>query len=231
MVNYYLDILEDAAKHKLMVNFHGCTLPRGWSRTYPHLMSMEAVYGAEQYNNSPYMTTAASRLNCTYSFTRNVVGPMDYTPVAFTNSQHPHHTTNTHELALSIIFESGIQHWADRPEGFYQSSDEVKSFMSKVPTAWDDTRFIEGYPGEYIVLARRKGTTWYLAGINGTTSHKKLTVVLDFLQDANYQMELFTDGKKATQICTSCNQVSKYDKIETEWLPEGGFVACFKLQE
>lgn len=231
MVNYYLDILEDAAKHKLIVNFHGCTLPRGWSRTYPHLMSMEAVYGAEQYNNSPYMTTAASRLNCTYPFTRNIVGPMDYTPVAFTNSQHPHHTTNTHELALSIIFESGIQHWADRPEGFYQSSDEVKSFMSKVPTAWDDTRFIEGYPGEYIVLARRKGTTWYLAGINGTTSHKKLTVVLDFLQDANYQMELFTDGKKATQVCTSCNQVSKYDKIETEWLPEGGFVACFKLQE
>ena len=202
MINYYLDILEDAAKHELMVNFHGCTLPRGWSRTYPNLMSMEAVYGAEQYNNSPYMTMAASRLNCTYPFTRNVVGSMDYTPVAFTDSQHPHRTTYAHELALSVIFESGIQHWADRPEGFYQLSDEIKSFMSTVPAAWDDTRFIEGYPGEYVVMARRKGTTWYLAGINGTTSHKKLAVVLDFLQDANYQMNLFTDGKEATQIRT-----------------------------
>ena len=231
MVNYYLDILEDAAKHKLMVNFHGCTLPRGWSRTYPHLMSMEAVYGAEQYNNSPYMTTAASRLNCTYPFTRNVVGPMDYTPVAFTDSQHPHRTTYAHELALSVIFESGIQHWADRPEGFYQLPDEVKSFMSNVPAAWDDTRFIEGYPGEYVVLARRKGTTWYLAGINGTTSHKKLTVALDFLQDGNYQMNLFTDGKEATRIRALCSRVGKSDKLETEWLPEGGFVACIKLQE
>lgn len=231
MINYYLDILEDAAKHELMVNFHGCTLPRGWSRTYPNLMSMEAVYGAEQYNNSPYMTMAASRLNCTYPFTRNVVGSMDYTPVAFTDSQHPHRTTYAHELALSVIFESGIQHWADRPEGFYQLSDEIKSFMSTVPAAWDDTRFIEGYPGEYVVMARRKGTTWYLAGINGTTSHKKLAVVLDFLQDANYQMNLFTDGKEATQIRTFGSQVSKYDKLETEWLPEGGFVACIKLQE
>lgn len=231
MLNYYLDILEDAAKHKLMVNFHGCTLPRGWSRTYPHLMSMEAVYGAEQYNNSPYMTMAASRLNCIYPFTRNVVGPMDYTPVAFTNSQHPHRTTYAHELALSVIFESGIQHWADRPEGFYQLSDEVKSFMSNVPAAWDDTRFIEGYPGEYVVIARRKGTTWYLAGINGTASQKKLTVVLDFLQDTNYQMNLFTDGKEATQIRTFGSKVSKSDKLETEWLPEGGFVACIKLQE
>lgn len=103
--------------------------------------------------------------------------------------------------------------------------------MSTVPAAWDDTRFIEGYPGEYVVMARRKGTTWYLAGINGTTSHKKLTVVLDFLQNANYQMNLFTDGKEATQIRTFGSQVSKSDKLETEWLPEGGFVACIKLQE
>lgn len=228
MINYYLDILEDAAKHKLMVNFHGCTLPRGWSRTYPHLMSMEAVYGAEQYNNSSYMTTAAARLNSTYPFTRNVVGPMDYTPVAFTNSQHPHHTSNTHELALSVIFESGIQHWADRPEGFYQLSDEAKSFMSTVPVAWDDTRFIEGFPGKYIVLARRKGTTWYLAGINGTDSHGKLCISLDFLQDTDYQMVLFSDGKENSQIRSQHKQVSRTDSIEIEWKAEGGFVACLK---
>ena len=116
MMQYYLDILDDCADAQMMVNFHGCTLPRGWSRTYPHLMSMEAVYGAEQYNNSGNMTEIGSRINCTLPFTRNVVGPMDYTPVAFTNSQHPHMTTYAHELALSVAFESGIQHWADRPE-------------------------------------------------------------------------------------------------------------------
>lgn len=228
MINYYLDLLEDAAACKLLINLHGCTVPRGWSRTYPNLISMEAVYGAEQYNNSRYMTDNGARLNCIFPFTRNVVGPMDYTPVAFTNSQHPHHTSNTHELALSVIFESGIQHWADRPEGFYQLSDEAKSFMSTVPVAWDDTRFIEGYPGKYIVLARRKGTTWYLAGINGTDSHGKLRISLDFLQDTDYQMVLFSDGKENSQIRSQHKQVNRTDSIEIEWKAEGGFVACLK---
>ena len=92
----------------------------------PHLMSMEAVFGAEQYNNGSRMTKVAAQLNTTLPFTRNVIGPMDYTPVTFTNSQHPHLTSYAHELALAVAFESGIQHMADRPEGFYALPDAAK---------------------------------------------------------------------------------------------------------
>jgi hypothetical protein len=181
---------------EMMVNFHGCTVPRGWSRTYPHLMSQEAVYGAEQYNNSPYMTSNGARINCLLPYTRNVVGPMDYTPVAFTNSQHPHETTWVHELALSVAFESGVQHWADRPAGFLNLPAEAKAHMQKVPVVWDETRLLGGYPGEYVVMARRSGKTWYVAVLNGTKQAKDIAVNLDFLK-GKYNMTVFADG--ATQ--------------------------------
>ncbi len=102
-MDYYIDLLEDAAKYKLMVNLHGATIPRGWQRTYPHLMSVEAVYGAEWYNNNGVLTNQAAAHNATLPFTRNVVGPMDYTPGTFSDSQHPHITTYAHELALPVI--------------------------------------------------------------------------------------------------------------------------------
>ncbi|HEY8937892.1 MAG TPA: glycoside hydrolase family 97 catalytic domain-containing protein, partial [Cyclobacteriaceae bacterium] len=120
MIQYYLDILEDAAKFKMLVYFHGCIVPRGWARTYPNLMTHEAVKGAEWYNNIPDFTLEAPQHNSVLPFTRNVVGSMDYTPVTFTNSQYPHVTSYGHELALSVLFESALQHMADRPEGYDQ---------------------------------------------------------------------------------------------------------------
>ncbi|MDP4270544.1 MAG: glycoside hydrolase family 97 catalytic domain-containing protein, partial [Bacteroidota bacterium] len=104
MIKYYLDILDDAAKFGMMVYFHGCLVPRGWARTYPHLMTYEGVRGAEWYNNGPEFTTTAPEHNTVLPFTRNVVGAMDYTPVTFTNSQFPHTTSYGHELALSVVF-------------------------------------------------------------------------------------------------------------------------------
>ena len=118
MMKYYIDILEEAAKYRLMVNFHGATVPRGWARTYPNLMSTEGVYGAEWYNNQPVLTNKAAGHNTTLPFTRNVIGSMDYTPVTFSNSQHPHITSYGHELALSVVFESGFQHFADSPASY-----------------------------------------------------------------------------------------------------------------
>ena len=174
MVDYYLDILEDAARHHLLVDFHGCTIPRGWSRTWPNLMSMESVYGAEWYNNNRRMTNAAASHNATLPFTRNVIGPMDYTPCTFTDSQNPHITTDCHELALPILFESGLQHMADRPEAYLGLADEIRNLLSGLPSAWDDTRLLAGYPGQFAVIARRSGDTWYIAGINGT--NEELTV-------------------------------------------------------
>lgn len=178
MVDYYLDILEDAARHHLLVDFHGCTIPRGWSRTWPNLMSMESVYGAEWYNNNRRMTNAAPAHNATLPFTRNVIGPMDYTPCTFTDSQNPHITSDCHELALPILFESGLQHMADRPEAYLGLPEEIRNLLSGLPSAWDETRLLAGYPGESAVIARRCGDTWYIAGINGTA--EELTIDPDY---------------------------------------------------
>lgn len=141
-IRYMIELLECAAKHHLLVNFHGATVPRGWQRTYPNLVSTEGVYGAEWYNNVPTFTDKAARHNATLPFTRNVIGSMDYTPCAFSDSQHPHITTHAHELALTVIFESGIQHLADRPESFLAQPQAVRDFLSSLPTAWDETRLI-----------------------------------------------------------------------------------------
>lgn len=172
MMQYYIDILKDAAAEHFLINFHGSTIPRGWARTYPNLVSMEAVYGAEMYNNAGRMTEHGADHNAMLPFTRNVVGSMDYTPVAFTDSQHKHTTKHVHELALPIIFESAITHMADRPASFMGLPQNVKDYLSAVPTVWDETRFIEGYPGKWIVIARRKGNDWYVAGINGSAEER-----------------------------------------------------------
>ena len=130
-MNYCIDLLQSAAKHHLTVNFHGATLPRGWQRTYPNLLSTEAVYGAEWYNNGPTFTNKAAAHNATLPFTRNVVGSMDYTPYAFSDSQNPHITSNAHELALTVLYESGLQHIADRPESLLAQPKEVRDFFGQ----------------------------------------------------------------------------------------------------
>ena len=218
MIKYYIDILRDAARHHLLVDFHGCTIPRGWQRTYPNMVSMEAVYGAEWYNNGPTMTNAAPSHNATLPFTRNVVGPMDYTPCAFTDSQHPHITTSAHELALPVLFESGIQHMADRPSGFLNLPDEVKAFLSSLPAAWDDTRFVDGYPGESAVLARQKDGKWYVAGINGTNERKTLTLNIPFRAKS---YTLYSDGTNGKTIEVSHGTMPPKT---IDCLPAGGFV-------
>lgn len=196
MVDYYLDILEDAARHHLMVDFHGCTIPRGWQRTWPNMMSMESVYGAEMYNNGPVMTTRAAVHNATLPFTRNVVGPMDYTPGTFSDSQHPHITTYAHELALPILFESGLTHMPDRPDIYAGLPGEVRDLLSGLPSAWDDTKLLAGYPGEYAVIARKKAGKWYIAGINGLDEEKDIEFQTGRLGVDNASFRLFADGEE-----------------------------------
>ena len=176
-MDYCLDLLECAARHRLLVNFHGATIPRGWQRTYPNLLSTEAVYGAEWYNNVPTFTDKAAAHNATLPFTRNVIGSMDYTPCAFSDSQHPHITTKGHELALTVLFESGLQHLADKPESYFSQPAEVQHFLSELPSTWNETRLVSGYPADHAVIARRSGNTWFIAGINGNDA--PLTIPLD----------------------------------------------------
>lgn len=118
--------------------------------------------------NSPAFTIRAAVHNATLPFTRNVIGPMDYTPGTFTDSQHPHVTTNAHELALSVISESALQHMSDRPSVYDALPAEIKEFFSALPTAWDETKLLNGSPGIDVIIARRKGNVWYIRGINGT---------------------------------------------------------------
>ena len=196
MIDYYLDILEDAARHHLLVDFHGCTIPRGWQRTWPNMMSMESVYGAEMYNNGPVMTTRAAAHNATLPFTRNVVGPMDYTPGTFSDSQHPHITTYAHELALPILFESGLQHMPDRPDAYRGLPDEVRDLLSTIPSAWVDTKLLAGFSGEYAVIARKKAGNWYIAGINGLDEAREIVFETERLGLENASFRLFADGEE-----------------------------------
>lgn len=194
-MEYCIDLLESAARHHLLVNFHGATIPRGWQRTYPNLMSTEGVYGAEWYNNVPTFTTKAACHNATLPFTRNVIGPMDYTPCAFSDSQHPHITTNAHELALTVLYESALQHLADKPESYYAQPQSVQDFFGSLPTVWDETRFINGYPGENVVIARRSKNTWYVAGINGSDIARTIPLSLSKLNiPASAKIQAFCDG-------------------------------------
>jgi alpha-glucosidase len=226
MIKYYLDILKDAAQFEMMVYFHGCIVPRGWERTYPNLMTHEAVRGAEWYNNTPDFTMPAPEHNATLPFTRNVVGPMDYTPVTFTNSQYPHITSYAHELALSVLFESGIQHMADRPEGYYQLPDAAKTFLKNVPNAWDDTKLLDGYPGKDVIMARRKGNDWYIGGINAEQKEKIKTIRFDFLTEGlKYKLTLITDGKHDKDFDTQYLVVDKSGSVDVKLLRRGGFAA------
>ena len=219
-MDYCQDLLESAARHHLLVNFHGAPIPRGWQRTYPNLLSTEGVYGAEWYNNVPHFTKKAASHNATLPYTRNVIGPMDYTPCAFSDSQHPHITSKGHELALTVLFESGLQHLADRPESFLAQPQQVQDFLGKLPTVWDETRYVSGYPGESAVLARRSGNTWYVAGINGKDDPQTLATDLRFLGKKFKQVQMFADNASGEW------QISTITQLPTEMAcqPRGGFV-------
>ena len=211
-MNYCIDLLESAARHHLLVNFHGATIPRGWYRTYPNLVSTEAVYGAEWYNNLPVLTNRAAAHNATLPFTRNVIGSMDYTPCTFTDSQHPHITTHAHELALTVLFESGLQHLADRPSSYLSQPQEVQDFLSNLPSVWDETRLVSGEPGHHAVLARRSGDTWYIAGINGTDEQIELELDLTPYVESGDKLTLFQDSGLALDT-----SITDPEKIAGYW--------------
>jgi len=190
----YRDLLKDAADFQLMVDFHGSTIPRGWQREFPNLIGMEAVAGAEQYKFREDYAAKAPWLNTVLPFTRNVAGPMDYTPVTFSDAKYPHQTTNAHELALSVVFENPIQHFADSVESYRAQPDAVKTFLKQVPTAWDETRVLSGEPGQTLVIARRSGNAWYVGGINGQDVPATARVTLDFLKDGSWKAMNIVDG-------------------------------------
>ncbi|HZK03435.1 MAG TPA: glycoside hydrolase family 97 catalytic domain-containing protein [Bacteroidaceae bacterium] len=229
-MNYYIDLLEDGATNNLLLNFHGATLPRGWQRTYPNMMTVEGVYGAEWYNNGPRMTNIAPTHNAILPFTRNVVGSMDYTPGTFTDSQFPHITTHSHELALTILFESGIQHMPDRPSTYLNLPIPVKQLLRELPAAWDDTRLLSGYPGDHVVMARRKDNTWYIAGINGTSNTCHMEFSIERITDRDVKAIVISDGESDREFVIAQEQTLPADEpIKISCRPNGGFVISFEI--
>ncbi len=223
IIKQYHDILADAMEYKIMVNFHGCTMPRGWERKYPHLMSMEAVRGAECYSFDNRFPEAAPWYNTILPFTRNLVGPMDYTPVAFSDQTYPHITTYGHEIALPVIFQSSWLHFADRVSVFRELPDFAKEFLSEIPVSWDETRFLEGYPGQYVILARENNGMWYFGGINGTEETIQIDLKLPFIKEGSYLAEIITDGEKDRSFMYYKKPFNNTSNLTIEIKPFGGF--------
>ncbi len=226
-IQYYIDIIKDAADNELWVNTHGCTIPRGWDRTFPNLITMEAVRGAELYSWHMYPEQAVWQ-NTILPFTRNVLGSMDYTPVTFSDytPEIKHITTNAHELALSVIFESGVQHFADRAESYRAQPKPVIDFLKNVPVVWDDTYFIDGYPGEFVIMARERESVFYVAGINGTMNKKSVSFKMPFLDNnTSYKVEIIKDGDHPRIFAFDAFTINGNDEFNIDMLPAGGFSA------
>ena len=228
VMQYYLDILTDAAQFGLLVNFHGATLPRGWHRTYPNLLTVEAVRGFEMVTFTQPDADAQANHCAMLPFTRNAFDPMDFTPMNLYKipTRVLRKTTSGFELATSVIFYSGIQHFAESPEGMRHVPESVQEFLRTLPSQWEDVRFIDGYPGKYVVLARKAGNAWYIAGINAESTEK--TIELD-LSAFNKQAGLFiTDGVEPLSFATEKIRIAKYDSRQIILKPSGGFVMVLK---
>lgn len=222
VIQYYIDILNDAAKHGLLVNFHGATLPRGWSRTYPHLMTVEAVRGFEMVTFGQEDADKQATLSTILPFTRNAFDPMDFTPMNLNKVYTPvqRRTTPAFELATSVLFLSGIQHYAESPEGMSTVPRSVKDLLRTLPDSWDDVRFVSGYPGRDVVIARQAGSRWYVAGINGEAAVKQIAVDLQAFKGMKKAM-LYTDdvageGFRQMEIPIASTPI--------ELKPNGGFL-------
>ena len=224
IIRQYIGILEDAAKYHLVVNFHGCTLPRGWRRTYPNLLTMEAFRGAENYKYDEKYPEAAPSMITTIPFVRGVVGSTDYTPLTLSNSKYPHLTTNGFELALPVIIESGLLHCSENQKVLRNQSNSVKSYLKEIPATWDEIKYLSGYPGKDVVLARRKGSKWFIAGINGEKKSKVFKLDLAKFQLKRKEITLITDALIGKAV-----KMEKTDiidgKITINILPFGGFIA------
>jgi len=228
MIALYHEVMKDAADNQILVNFHGCTIPRGWSRTYPNLVAMEAVKGEECYLFDSTYTEGAPVQNSILPFTRNAIGPMDYTPMGLTNFKYPHTTTYAHELALTVVFNSGIVHFADNVKTYQSLPDFVKDFIQNVPVVFDETHLISGEPGKSVIMASRKGSNWYVAGISSRSSGEELQIELPFITEGEYYMSLITDGANSKSFAHEMKGFKAGESIALTMLAKGGFVAYLK---
>ena len=237
MVNFYERVAREAAKHHLFVDFHGSFKPAGLEYKYPNVLSYEGVRGMEQMggcypDNSLYLP-----------FMRNAVGPMDYTPGAMISmqpnvyrSERPNAAsigTRAYQLALFVVFESGLQMLADNPTLYYRNEDCTR-FITQVPVTWDETVALEAKAGEYVIVAKRKGDKWFIGGMtNNGEKEREFTIKLDFLnKDRSYQMISFEDGinagRQAMDYRCKSSQVKAGEQLTIKMVRNGGFAAVIE---
>lgn len=227
----YEDILSDADDHGLMVIFHGCTLPCGWERMYPNYVGSEAVLASENMVFNQHFCDEEAFNTCLHPFIRNTVGSMEFGG-CFLNKRlnrnndggTTRRTTDVFQLATTVLFQNPVQNFALAPNNLKDVPAVCMDFMKRVPTTWDETRFVDGYPGKYVVLARRQGDTWYLAAVNAGKEPLKLKLDLEMF--AGKTVALYKDDKKGEPELTSL-KVKENGKVQLEIRPQGG-ILCIK---
>ena len=237
MVNFYEDVARECFERHLLVDYHGAFKPAGLQRKYPNAMTYEGVYGMEHdkcsYDISP-------EHDLVLPFTRMVAGPMDYTPGATINAtkedfrerwEHPmSQGTRAHQAAIFIAFESPLTMMCDSPSNYYRNHEYAR-FLASIPTVWDETVALEAKAGDYLLMARRNGDVWYVAGLNDWTG-RELQAILDFLGEGEYEAEIFSDGVNANRWAEDYRlervKVRKGDALSVKMANGGGWAAIIR---
>ena len=241
MMELYEDILVDANRHGLQVIFHGCTLPRGWERMYPNYVASEAMLASENVYFTEHHARQEGFELCTYPFTRNAVGSADWGGVLMNThmsrdnkSRHPRYTSNVFEMASALIMQSSINAVVLCPNNLSELQPFELDFLRELPTTWDETRFLDGYPTRYVALARRHGSKWYVGALNGT--QEPISMTLDLSMFANQTMTCLTDQplKKSKKAQNNAQQlptpvqkqlkVPQDGKVQITIQPMGGII-------
>ena len=215
MMQLYEDILTDANDFGIQCIFHGCTLPRGWERMYPNYVASEAVLASENLHFGQGACDAEAQNGCIHPFIRNAVGSMDFGGSTLNkyynaDNQHGTHrvTSDVYALAAAVLFQSSVQHFAMAPNNLTDAPAWAVDFMKKVPTTWDEVRFIDGYPGKYVILARRSGDKWFVVGANAEKQPLKTTITLPMF-DKGAELKVYSDDAQLTGSVKTVKQNKK----------------------
>lgn len=227
-IKLYEDILSDANEYGLMIIFHGCTLPRGWEKMYPNYVSSEAVLASENLIFTQRSNDLEAFSASLHPFIRNAVGSMEFGPVLL-NKKHNRTndggttrvTGDIFQLATAVLFQSSVQMFAIAPNNLTDVPSFAIDFMKKVPTTWDETRYIDGYPGKYCILARRHNDKWYIVGINATKEILKIKVKLPMFADT--EVSYYSDEKGNTPAMKNI-KISKNGETSLTLQPNGGVI-------
>ncbi|MDP3644577.1 MAG: glycoside hydrolase family 97 protein [Bacteroidota bacterium] len=237
MVNFYERAAKACADRKLLIDFHGAFKPSGMARAYPNIINYEGVKGME---NTKWSKDITPEHDVTLCFTRMLAGPMDFTPGAMINKNERDYAisfsnpmslgTRCHQIAMYVCYDSPLQMLCDSPSNYYKET-ETTSFISKMPTVWDETKILDAKVGDYILTARQKGNDWYLGAMTDWTA-RSLKLDLSFLGEGTFEMEIMQDGANAEMSCNDykriVKQVTKADKLKIEMAKGGGWAAICK---